>query len=71
MYKLKESTKRMASMTLKMDNDEFIKLDYDDEINYINSLHNTKCSFESNQTSNNSFLTIEDVDKGLEQFIQA
>lgn len=74
MYALKEKTKEIASFTLGMKSEDFIELDFDEEMEYVNN--QKKCSFlpENDERiigrgnpllARNEFLTMDEVNKEL------
>ena len=78
MYKLNGKTKEMASLTLGMDFESFINLDYDEEMAYINRFNGKRCTFVP-ETSRRfvecdnpllarcEYLTMDEVNKGLDK----
>ena len=76
MYNIKEKSIEMSSFVIGIDSDTFKNLDYDDEIDFLNSSRKKKCGFVPNTDdrivgrgnpllARNEFLLMDDVDKEL------
>lgn len=76
MYMLKERTIEMASFTIGVKAEEFVNLDFEEEILYVNRFTQEKCAFRPEEDeritgrgnpllARNEFLTMDEVNKAL------